>query len=127
MEAWYFFIEAGQSSSVILALWKHLSATQELLRRFAKIGRQDEVKDPLVVAKFFNPTGAGTWSATEYDPESRCFFGYVSLFGDYNDEWGSFSLDELEDFRGHFGLGIERDLYFTQCPISEVVPKAVEE
>ncbi|MGO9417070.1 MAG: DUF2958 domain-containing protein, partial [Syntrophobacteraceae bacterium] len=83
--------------------------TQELLRRFAKIGRQEQVKDPLVVAKFFNPTGAGTWYATEYDPESRCFFGYVSLFGDWNDEWGSFSLDELEDFRGRFGLGIERD------------------
>ena len=44
--------------------------TQQLLRRFAKIGRQEQVKDPTVVAKFFNPTGAGTWYATEYDPES---------------------------------------------------------
>jgi len=99
--------------------------TKVLLRRFAKIGRQEQVKDPLVVAKFFNPTGAGTWYATEYDPESRCFFGYVSLFGDYNDEWGSFSLDELESFRGRFGLGIERDRYFKERPISQVQPKAV--
>ena len=100
--------------------------TQELLRRFAKIGRQEEVKDPIVVAKFFNPTGAGTWYATEYDPESRCFFGYVSLFGDWNDEWGSFSLGELEDFRGRFGLGIERDRFFRERPISEIQPKAVK-
>jgi len=99
--------------------------TAELVRRFAKIGRQEEVKDPIVVAKFFNPTGAGTWYATEYDPESRCFFGYVILFGDYNDEWGSFTLDELENFRGRFGLGIERDRFFRERPISEIQPKAV--
>jgi hypothetical protein len=99
--------------------------TQQLLRRFAKIGRQEQVKDPTVVAKFFNPTGAGTWYATEYDPESRCFFGYVSLFGDWNDEWGSFSLDELEGYQGRFGLGIERDRYFKEQPISQVRPKAV--
>ncbi|MDO8270045.1 MAG: DUF2958 domain-containing protein [Candidatus Levybacteria bacterium] len=35
--------------------------TKELLARFAKIGRQEEIEDPLVVAKFFNPCGAGTW------------------------------------------------------------------
>ncbi len=98
--------------------------TPELLRRFAKIGRQEEVKDPIVVAKFFNPIGVGTWYATEYDPESRCFFGYVSLFGDWNDEWGSFSLDELENYQGRFGLGIERDRYFKEQPISLVQPKA---
>jgi hypothetical protein len=99
--------------------------TSELLKRFSKIGRQEEVKDPIVVAKFFNPTGAGTWYATEYDPETDCFFGYVSLFGDHNDEWGSFSLRELEEYRGHFNLGIERDLYFSEKPISEIKPKAV--
>jgi hypothetical protein len=99
--------------------------TKDLLRRFAEIGRQEEVKDPIVVAKFFNPSGAGTWYATEYDPEERIFFGYVSIFGDYNDECGSFSLDELEGYRGSFGLGIERDRYFKERPISEVMPKAI--
>ena len=39
--------------------------TKELLVRFAKVGRQEEVHDPLVIAKFFNPAGAGTWYATE--------------------------------------------------------------
>lgn len=99
--------------------------TKALIRRFAAIGRQEDAKDPLVVAKFFNPTGAGTWYATEYDPETQCFFGYVSIFGDWNDEWGSFSLDELQEYRGRFGLGIERDLYFSEMPISQVEPKAV--
>ena len=99
--------------------------TKQLEKRFAQVGSQEEEKDPLVIAKFFNPTGAGTWYATEYDPESRTFFGYVSIFGDWNDEWGYFSLEELESIRGAFGLGIERDLHFEEKPISQVVPKAV--
>ena len=99
--------------------------TKSLQRRFAEVGRQDEVKDPLVIAKFFNPTGAGTWYATEYYPQTKCFFGYVSIFGDHNDEWGYFSLRELEQYRGRFDLGIERDLYFKERPISQVIPKAV--
>lgn len=98
--------------------------TKELLQRFEKVGRQEEVSDPLVIAKFFNPAGAGTWYATEYDPGTKEFFGYVSIFGDWNDEWGSFSLDELENYRGKFGLGIERDLYFSEKRISEAVPSA---
>ncbi len=99
--------------------------TNELVKRFAKVGRQEEVHDPLVIAKFFNPAGAGTWYATEYDPKDRIFFGFVSIFGDYNDEWGSFSLEELETYRGPLGVGIERDLYFGEKHISEVEPKAV--
>ena len=98
--------------------------TKGLLERFAKVGRQEETADPIVVAKFFNPTGAGTWYATEYDPEEKIFFGYVSIFGDWNDEWGSFSLEELESYQGKFGLGIERDIYFGEKKISEVVPSA---
>jgi len=97
--------------------------TKELLKRFVEVGRQENVVDPLVVAKFFNPTGAGTWYATEYDPKSRCFFGYVSIFGDWNDEWGWFSLDELQGYNGKFGLGIERDCYFSEQPISKAVAK----
>ena len=41
-------------------------------------------------------------------------FGYVSIFGDWNDEWGYFSLAELESYKGPLGIGIERDLYWTE-------------
>lgn len=99
--------------------------TKELIQRFAYVGRQEDSKDPIVVAKFFNPTGAGTWYATEFDPIAREFFGYVSIFGDWNDEWGSFSLDELENYHNQFGVGIERDLYFEEKNMSEVVPSAL--
>lgn len=98
--------------------------TKELINKFAQIGSQEEVEDPIVVAKFFNPTGAGTWYATEYEPESQLFFGYVSIFGDRCDEWGYFSLAELETYRGKYGLGIERDLYLGEKRISQVAPQA---
>ena len=95
--------------------------TKTLEARFAQIGSQAASPDPIIVAKFFNPCGAGTWYATEYDPVQRVFFGYVSIFGDHNDEWGSFSLDELEAYQGPFGIGIERDLYFGERRASEVI------
>lgn len=94
--------------------------TKQLENRFAQVGRQEGVKDPLVIAKFFNPTGAGTWFATEYYPDDKVIFGYASIFGDHNDEWGYTSLVELESFKGRFGLGIERDLYWTEKRASQV-------
>ena len=39
--------------------------TKALEAEFKKIGRQESVNDPIVVAKFFNPAGQGTWYATE--------------------------------------------------------------
>jgi hypothetical protein len=100
--------------------------TKSLERRFAEVVSQEDVKDPIIIVKFFNPIGAGTWFATEYDPKNRIFFGYVSIFGDWNDEWGYFSLDELENYRGRLGLGIERDLYFEEQRASQVINKITE-
>ena len=97
--------------------------TKKLLERFAQVGSRAKEKDPLIIVKFFNPCGAGTWYATEYDPETRIFFGYVSIFGDWNDEWGSFALEELASYKGPLGIGIERDLTFGERRASEVIDK----
>jgi hypothetical protein len=95
--------------------------TKTLEKRFAKIGSQENSKDPIIIAHYFNPTGAGDWYATEYNPVSRCIFGYASIFNDWCDEWGYTSLDELEEYKGPLGLGIERDLYWTERKASEVI------
>jgi len=97
--------------------------TKELEKRFKQVGSQENVKDPIVICKFFNPVGQGTWFATEYNPDEKIFFGYVSLFGDHNDEWGYFSLSELESVELPFGLGIERDLHFRETPVSEIIKR----
>ena len=97
--------------------------TKELIKRFAEVGRDEEtpLEEKVIIAKFFNPTGAGTWYATEYDPEEEIFFGYVSIFGDYNDEWGYFSLLELQNLQLPMGLSIERDLHFGEKKAGEVI------
>ncbi len=93
--------------------------------RFAEVGSQQEVEDPIIIVKFFYPLGPQKWFATEYDPEQRTFFGYVTLFGlgSPKDEWGYFSLDELQQFKGQFGMLIERDIGFGEKKISEVIKK----
>ena len=66
------------------------------------------------VVKLFNPCGAGTWLLSEIDPEypDECGFGLADLgFG--TPELGSIGLLELTEYRGPFGLGIERDIHFT--------------
>jgi Protein of unknown function (DUF2958) len=66
-------------------------------------------------SKFFCPWSDWTWFATEGDPQGDdfIFFGYVIGF---EEEWGYFSLTELESVRGPGGLTIERDIYFRPGP-----------
>ena len=66
------------------------------------------------VVKWFNAGGSGTWLVSELDPEypDECAFGLADLgFG--TPELGSIGLLELTEYRGPFGLGIERDIHFT--------------
>jgi hypothetical protein len=93
----------------------------ELLERFAEIGNQYENENPLFIAKFFNPCGSQTYYASEYDPETKTSYGYIT--GMYVDEWGTFSITELEALQLPFGLKIERDLYFKELHFNELVSK----
>lgn len=95
---------------------------EALIKRFAEVGCQAMEEDPIILAKFFNPTGAGTWYATEYDANRNDCYGYASIFGDWNDEWGYFSLDELQSYTGPLGIGIERDLFWEEKRASQVIP-----
>jgi hypothetical protein len=78
--------------------------------------------DKVLVVKFFSPWGRGTWYGVEFDGVDT-FFGYcVSSLGPDCDEWGNFSLSELQSIRGQFGLGIERDTSWEPTKFSEAVP-----
>jgi len=86
--------------------------TKAHLDAFERIGKQDGAEAKVVV-KFFTPWSGWTWYATEWFPEDRVFFGYVRGF---EEEYGYFSLDELESVEGPAGLKVERDMYY---PIAE--------
>ena len=93
--------------------------TKQLEERFKAVGDQSEKENPLFIAKYFNPCGAATWYASEYDPETKIFNGYVT--GMAYDEFGSFSLTELESVTLAFGLKIERDIHFNEISYRELV------
>ena len=112
--------------------------TPELEARFKEVGRQDDTDNPLIVAKFFDPAGSATWYASEYDPEANVCFGYVAgLVADPHncyDEWGYFSIDELESIKRScvltmgsvkrpFELSIKRDPYFNETRFFDLFPE----
>jgi hypothetical protein len=77
-----------------------------------------DMEKQVIVAKFFNPTGLGTWWLMNQDPNDPDYcWGVVHL---YETEVGSFSKSELENYRGRFGLGIERDLHFEEVNAKEL-------
>ena len=66
-----------------------------------------------VLAKFFNPSGMGTWYVIEAKRQENdwLFFGLTDL---YEAELGYFTLSELASVKcPPFGLPIERDLYWS--------------
>ena len=81
----------------------------------------NDMEKQVIVAKFFNPVGVGTWYLMNQDPEDTDYcWGIVHLF---EVEVGSFSKSELENVKLSFGLGIERDLYFEQVNALEMYRK----
>ena len=94
--------------------------TQELRKILPPLYAQENSPDPIAYVKLFTPDSNWTWYATEGSEEEGdfIFFGYV--FG-FEEEWGFFSLSELQAARGPRGLPVERDVYFNPTPISEVM------
>ena len=96
----------------------HQLITPTLKKRFEELGSQNDNDNPTLVAKFFNPTGSATWYAIEYIEEQNVCYGYVT--GMAYDEFGYFSIHELESLRLPLGLKIERDLYFDEIPFNDL-------
>lgn len=93
--------------------------TNELRKKIPKLYETEDLpscRDLVAQVKFFAPWSNWTWYGIEFDGED-IFFGYVEGF---EKEFGYFSLKELEQSRGPFGLKIERDLHFRPTPIREI-------
>ena len=114
-----------------MGTWQKL-LTKKDLAALPPLYSQENNREPVAQVKFFT-AGRWTWYATEYDPESGTFFGYVvSGLGSDCDEWGNFTLGEFEEHNKRSGtiasllkgiFPIERDQYFTPTPVSEVVKR----
>lgn len=93
--------------------------TRDVLEKLPPLYSQENVKDPMVICKFFYPDFGWTWYAIEFDGKDR-FYGLVD---EDEKELGYFSLSELISNRGKLGMPIERDRFFTPCRLSEIMGK----
>lgn len=92
--------------------------TEEIKKILPKLHEQESKElDAVAYLKFFTPDSNWTWYVTEFDGKDICF----GLVDGFERELGYFSLKELEGIRGPFGLKIERDLYFKQTTIRELI------
>lgn len=74
---------------------------------------QENVENPKIIAKFFNPCGIGTWYITEGEqrPDGDwLLFGLCCL---QCAELGYVLLSDLQKQRLPYGLTIERDRHFS--------------
>ena len=93
--------------------------TKELEAQLPPLYANEELgNDAEALVKFFTPDADWTWYATEYNPETKQFFGLVDGF---ELELGYFNLEELENLRGPFGLPVERDLYWKPTPLKNLL------
>lgn len=89
--------------------------TKALEKTFAKYplySQDGKGNDAVVIAKFFLPGSGFTWYVTEAEKQTNgdyMFFGYVEGL---DSELGYFTLSQLQNVRGRFGLRVERDMYF---------------
>jgi len=73
-----------------------------------------EEAEPMARVKLFDPTSSWIWYIVAYNPKTRTAFGLVDGF---EKELGYIDMEELVNFRGRFGLPIERDLHWKPCPL----------
>lgn len=99
--------------------------TAELRAQLPALYAQEKETDPMVYAKFFTPWSDWTWFVMEgqQDDGDFIFFGLVCGF---ERELGYFSLNELQELGGPFGLTVERDLHFTPKRKSEITELKTE-
>ena len=97
--------------------------TKEIRTKAEKQYNQGGEMSQKVVAKFFDPMGSWTWYLMNKDPESDYCWGIVDGIAV---EMGSFGLNELQEYTGQFGLGIERDTSFSPVTAKEIWEKLNE-
>ena len=84
---------------------------KELFKQYPLYSQDGKGMDSVVLVKYFNPVGSGTWIITEAEEQEDgdyLLFGYCHI---NCWEWGFLLLSELQDLKLPFGLTIERDLY----------------
>lgn len=109
----YTFKKIILTEEITMQLWN--KQLESKAHKYPLYSQEGKGMNAVILAKFFNPYGAGTWLITEAEKQPDgdwLFFGYCHIF---EWEWGYVTLSELIHTKvkvfGGFQLPLERDLY----------------
>lgn len=97
--------------------------TQEVIKNLPGLYSQENKKseDVKIAVKFFTPWSKWTWFISEGEKQDDGDWLFFGMVHGMEKELGYFSLSELESIKGPFGLKIERDMYYGNHKMSEVM------
>lgn len=98
--------------------------TKEIESAFERQGYtgDKQPKDIKVIMKLFNPVGVGTWYVYEKEDDD-IYWAFVNLGDPMMAECGTISMSEITSLRLPMGMKIERDMYFGNHTLQEVIDK----
>ena len=92
--------------------------TNEQLKSIPELYASTILKDPICKFKIFLPNSNWTWYIIEIDKQdNNTCFGFVDGL---EQELGYFTIRELENLRGLFGLKVELDVSFKPTKLSKI-------
>jgi hypothetical protein len=93
--------------------------TKAQLNQIPKLYETENIalEDKKVIVRLFHPASNWTWYVIEYDGDDTCW----GLVEGHETEYGYFSLKELAQVKGPFGLGVERDRWFTPTRVGDIL------
>lgn len=96
-------------------------AIEKQLAKYPIYSQDGKGGEAQIICKFFNPCGSQTWYVLEGEKQSDDYILFALYESMGEREYGYVSLNEIQSVRNRlFGLGIERDMYFTPCKVSEI-------
>lgn len=96
---------------------------EKRLEKFPIYSQDGKGEEATIVCKFFCPINPWTWYVLEgqkMDDGDYELYGLV-INGHGEREYGYFMLSELQEIKLPFGLGIERDIYFSPSKVKDVI------
>ncbi|MGJ0309862.1 DUF2958 domain-containing protein [Aliarcobacter cryaerophilus] len=91
---------------------------KDIRKQIPDLYETEEQKEKICYVKLFLPNSNWTWYIIEIDKQdNNTCFGFVDGL---EQELGYFTIRELENLRGQFGLKVELDSSFTPTQLSKI-------
>ena len=91
---------------------------KDIVNKIPNLYETENQKDKICYVKLFLPNSNWTWYIIEINKQdNNTCFGFVDGL---EQELGYFTIKELENLRGQFGLKVELDSSFTPTKLSKI-------